>query len=245
MKFIAVGDSIAAGIGDVPIDGRLAAWSGRLAAWCEGTHVNLAVPGARIGMVHRLQVPAAVQAKAAVVLMSVGGNDVVDRRFDPVRFSEGLGRGLTLLDAAGCRTVLITVADWSQAWPMPARLRRGFGRRIKQVNEVIRTHAQARDALVIERAHDDPLRDRDCLHPDRVHLSPLGYRRLALITADLLGLRPAPEGDEPGPAVEQKKLRASHLRPLLRRTPDLTRLMFAEPGGQASISWRRPPSGAD
>ena len=97
MRVVAVGDSIAAGVGDAPIDGRVSAWSGRLASWCRGTHLNLAVPGARIGMVRTVQAPAALLAGPDVVLMSVGGNDVFDRRFQLSRFTEELQGSICLL----------------------------------------------------------------------------------------------------------------------------------------------------
>jgi lysophospholipase L1-like esterase len=228
MRVIAVGDSIAAGIGDVSINGRVTAWSGRLAAASRGSHVNLAVPGARIGMVQTIQVPAALLASPDVVLMSVGGNDVIDRRFEPRRFAEGLNRSLDMMQATGCRTVLLTVADWSTSWPMPGRLRQGFRRRIDRVNEVIRNAASAIDAHVIERAVQDPLQDRDFLHPDRVHLSPRGYHRLAQITADLLGLPPVGPPEALQTTTPKQRLRPCHIRPLLKRTPDLARLLLTD-----------------
>lgn len=228
MRVVAIGDSIAAGIGDEPVGGRLAAWSGRLAAYGRGSHVNLALPGARIGLVQSIQVPAALMAHPDIVLMSVGGNDIVDRRFDGRRFADGMNRSLCAIEAAGCRTVLLTLADWSTSWPMPLRLRTGFRRRIDAVNEVIRGAAAATGTRIIERVGNDPLQNRDCLHPDRVHLSPHGYNQLAQITADLLDLPPLGAAEEVGLPPASHRLRPSHVRPLLRRTPTLARMLLSK-----------------
>jgi len=228
MKVVAIGDSIAAGVGDAPVDGRVNAWSGRLASWCRGTHLNLAVPGARIGMVQSVQAPAAVLAGPDVVLMSVGGNDVFDRRFQLSRFTEGLQGSIALIEAAGGRIVLLTVADWSSAWPMPGRLRRAFRHRIESVNNVIRSAATHCDAMLIEREVEDPLQDRAFLHPDRVHLSPQGYQRLADLTAELLGMvhgRDRHPHEDPQPS-RSARLHAQHVKPLLRRTPELAGLLI-------------------
>jgi len=239
-KVIAIGDSIAAGIGDHPVDGRVDAWGGRLARWLDrGDSVNLAVPGARMGMIRSTQVPAAVLARPGIVLVSTGSNDIVDRRFSLSGFAEGLHQTLTEMTTSQVRVVLLTVPDLAGAWPMPGRLQRAFRSRIDDVNRVIRAGRASHGAVVIDWDEHSELRGRDCLHPDRVHLSPLGYERLTSTTRRLLGL---PE--QGGMAQEPTRLTRSaqtlgvrDVIPLVRKSPDITRLVLMGHRARRAPDW--------
>lgn len=232
MNVISIGDSIAAGIGDQPIDGRVDAWGGRLARVLDGGRaVNLAVPGARMGMIRSTQVPAAVIAGPSLVLMSAGGNDIVDRRFAVTSFADGLQRCLAAITASQANIVLLTVPDLAGAWPMPGRLRRTFRARIDAVNCLIRESRASHGAVVIDWEEHLHLREADCLHPDRVHLSPLGYERLAGLTRQLLGL-PDPTKGHGAPSFQQQPARSLSMRdvvPLVRKSPDIARLVMRGP----------------
>ncbi|MBU6244276.1 MAG: SGNH/GDSL hydrolase family protein [Actinomycetales bacterium] len=238
-KVVSIGDSIAAGIGDQAVDGRLDAWGGRLARCIEGgTSLNLAVPGARMGMIRSTQVPAAILAEPRIVLISTGGNDIVHRRFAIDAFQAGLQRTIAVMTACQARIVLLTVPDLAHAWPLPARLRRALLARIEAVNEVIRASEATHGALVIDWQAHDQLRDPECLHPDRVHLSAVGYERLAATSRHLLGL-PDPEAGRPpsvGPAPN--RIRALGVRdvvPLVRKSPDIASLVLIGRGAYPPV----------
>ena len=80
-RVVGLGDSIAAGVGDSVPPGTSAGWSGRLSHRISAErHVNLGKPGALIGDLEA-RVPAALTFAPDLMLVSIGGNDVVRAGF--------------------------------------------------------------------------------------------------------------------------------------------------------------------
>ena len=123
---------------------------------------------------------------------------------------------------------MLTLPDYSEAWPLPRRVKAGLQRRISAVNGVINESA-AEDVLLIDQATEVLLQSSAMHHPDRVHLSPAGYQALADLTADRLRLPlvhpPLPVDAPPGMCAWQPSF--ADLRRGLRRLPVLTGMAAA------------------
>ena len=229
MRIVALGDSIARGVGDLGSGDDVPAWSGRLAHRLgSAQHSIRARAGARIDDVIHHQLNHPVSQTADIALLSVGGNDLLQRDFRLEIFAEGLSDALTRIRAGSGRTVMLTLPDHSEAWPLPRRVKAGLQRRISAVNGVINESA-AEDVLLIDQATEVLLQSSGMHHPDRVHLSPAGYQALADLTADRLGLPlvhpPLPVDAPPGMCAWQPSF--ADLRRGLRRLPVLTEMATA------------------
>ncbi|MSV51074.1 MAG: hypothetical protein F2892_02240 [Actinobacteria bacterium] len=229
MRIVALGDSIARGVGDLGSGGDVPAWSGRLAHRLGAAqHSVRARAGARIDDVIHHQLNHPVSQTADIALLSAGGNDLLQRDFRLENFAEGLSAVLTRIRASTATTVMLTLPDYSEAWPLPRRVKAGLRRRIADVNGVLQASA-ADDVLLIDQAGERLLQGSEMHHPDRVHLSPAGYQALADLTATRLGLPllhpPLPVDAPPGMCAWQPSF--ADLRRGLRRLPVLTEMAAA------------------
>ena len=229
MTIAAFGDSIARGIGDLGVGNDVPAWPGRLAHRLgQAGHLNLARAGARVEDVITDQLGDYRVPDADVALLSAGGNDLLDRHFEPDRFAQGLTVVLRSLRRSTSVVVIVTLPDHSMAWPLPRRIREGLRRRIVAVNAIIRDLAGSHDHI-IDQWTEEWIQAPGMRHPDRVHLSPAGYQALADRTAHGLGLplvrpplpiRAAQQGCAWRPSLPSPR----DLRRGLRRVPVLARM---------------------
>ena len=226
MRIVALGDSIARGVGDLGSGGDVPAWSGRLAHRLgSAQHAIRARAGARIEDVIRHQLTDPFSQTADIALLSAGGNDLLQRDFRLEDFAEGLSGALARIRASTATTVMLTLPDYSEAWPLPRRVKDGLRRRIADVNGVLQASA-ADDVLLIDQAGEMLLQGSKMHQPDRVHLSPAGYQALADLTATRLGLPlvhpPLPVDAPPGMCAWQPSF--ADLRRGLLRLPVLTEM---------------------
>lgn len=222
----AYGDSLARGIGDVGTGNSVPGWPGRL-AHCVQAHAqhNDAVAGARAEDVLRSQVSSEPQGMFDVALLSVGGNDAIDRAFCIDRFEWHLSAVMDALLGHHRIVVVLSVADHSQAWPLPRVIRTSLHRRITAVNAVI--HARRHNGVIIlDPWNHGQLVKPGMHHPDRVHLSSRGYQRLAELTAECLAIplvaRPLPvAGPRTGCAWYPRIPDLRDIQRAIRRVPAL------------------------
>lgn len=184
----AYGDSLARGIGDVGTGNQVSGWPGRLAHSVQArAQRNLAVAGARAVDVLNCQVSLDSDTDFDVALLSVGGNDAIDREFCLDGFAGHFEAVVAALLRHHRIVIALSVADHSQAWPLPRVIRERLHRRIAQVNTTIRTQKRRR-VIVMEPWQQGQLNEMAFRHADRVHLSPRGYQRLAELTAECLAI---------------------------------------------------------
>jgi len=189
MRVVAVGDSIAYGVGDLPTTSGAIAWSGRLARLAgSDDHRIFGYPGAVLRDMRGHQLPAARMVKPDLILMSIGGNDAVRAGFDASALREGLSDCLDETLGDGTRVALATLPDFSVGCRLPRRMRESLRRRILRVNSVLVDVADRPGVTLVDRWSDPIAHQPEYLHADRVHPSPLGYQRLAEITLKSLGL---------------------------------------------------------
>ena len=201
-SFVAVGDSFSEGVGDPWPDGSgCRGWADRLAEiLAEQTaglrYANLAIRGKMLAQVLDDQVPAAAAMRADLVTIAAGGNDLLRARADPDQLAEPFNQAVEQLAASGSR-VLIFAGFNPSVFPL-IRMIRG---RAAIFNAHLRAIARRHDCLLVDlwamRVLDDPRMWCE----DRLHLSAEGHRRVALRTAEELGVPVEASWREPLPPV--------------------------------------------
>ena len=189
MRVVAIGDSIAYGVGDHPRSVGDVSWSGRLARMAgSDDHRIFGYPGATLRDMRAIQVPALRLVKPDLALVSIGGNDAVRTGFDAELLREGLRETLADITTSGSQVALVTLPDFSLHCRLPRKMRIGLQRRIVRVNSILMSASNQPGVTLIDRWSDSRAHEPEYLHADRVHPSPLGYQWLAERTLASLGI---------------------------------------------------------
>jgi lysophospholipase L1-like esterase len=192
-RFVALGDSLTAGRGDVGLDGRHIGWARRLAdllcdhspARCELT--NLAVDGADVAAVLDRQLPRVAGLQPDLISLTVGMNDVRLREFDPNTFMARLGRLMAALAATGATVLTCTLPDVSAVVELPAEYVIIAQQRLREASDIIRSQSVRYRALCLDTwAMPDAATDPALFTADRLHPNANGHRVLAAAFAELL-----------------------------------------------------------
>lgn len=232
-RFVAVGDSVTEGLSDGSrmTDGRYRGWADRLAELIAHAqpgraglqYANLAVRSRRIEHVVRDQIPRAIDLRADLVSVLVGGNDLVRLGADPVALAARLGDGIRRLRASGCDVLLVT--------PFLPRRRASLllAKRFALFNSELRTLARTSGAVLLDVETAPTIGDLSLWADDAVHLNPRGHRMLAYEAAARLGVPDAEplglleqslhadDGDEPAADPRAAWLRDHAMPWMLRR----------------------------
>jgi lysophospholipase L1-like esterase len=195
-SFVALGDSFTEGMDDPYDDGRgYRGWADLVASRLareapEGDfgYANLAVRGRLFPRVVAEQVPAAVAMKPDLVTFAAGGNDALRRGFDAAALIRQFDDTIRDLRATGADVVLFRWADISVRLPGG----RVIGPRVKLMNDAVTATANRHGALVVDLWGDPAFANTRMWSVDRLHLSPVGHRRVAAHVLAALGV-PAEE----------------------------------------------------
>ncbi len=187
-SFAALGDSFTEGIDDQDSAGHYRGWADRFAALLNDQspgvrYANLAIRGKRLAEVAAEQVPAVIEMAPDLVSIAAGGNDILRPGADPDVLAGIFDRVVEDLRAAGCEIVVFTGFD-TQHFPV-LRLLRG---KIATYNMHLRAIADRRQCRLADLWSMSPLRDHRAWSADRLHLSPDGHRRVALLVCEVLGV---------------------------------------------------------
>jgi lysophospholipase L1-like esterase len=203
-SLVALGDSFTEGVGDPwPHGSACRGWADRLAeilaAQSPGLrYANLAIRGKMLAQVLDEQVPAAAAMRPDLVTIAAGGNDLLRPRVDPDLLAEPFNDAIEQLTAAGSR-VLIFAGFNPSLFPL-IRMIRG---RAAIFNAHLRAIARRHDCLLVDLWTMRVLSDPRMWREDRLHLSPEGHRRVALRTAEELGVPVEASWREPLPPVQR------------------------------------------
>ena len=191
LTVVGLGDSIGYGIGDCGVNWSGPAWVGRFAHNVGADRVlHLATPGQRATDVLSVQVPAALAANPTVVLMSVGGNDLLRGDFNPVAILRCTEKAIARLVGVGATVIVLGLPQACLHDFLPTVVRKTISERALLVNKAlasaVRQHSRPRQG---GRAHfidlwTDPRSSQAGLwHIDRMHPSPQGHEYLAQLAA--------------------------------------------------------------
>jgi lysophospholipase L1-like esterase len=193
--YVAVGDSLTAGIGDAGRDGLRIGWAQRLAdilsvrtaVRCQLT--NLAVDGATVSQVLSSQLPAAAAAQPDLLSVTVGMNDIRARGFDEPSFKAGLGQLLEALAATEATVLTSTLPDLSAIMTLSPETVDVARERMRLASDIIREQAESHGAICLDAWALPDLADPDLYGPDRVHPNGRGHQLIAAAFADKLAPR--------------------------------------------------------
>ena len=226
-SWIAMGDSFTEGLSDEAPDGSYIGWADRLANILADRnpgfrYANLALRGKFLREIITEQVPLAVEARPDLVTMCAGGNDLIVPGCDVDALAEEFEQAVVDLRRAGCEVVLFTGPD-PRKQPVVRRVRA----KVAIYNGHLHAIADRHDAMLVDLWGMSPLVDVRAWSDDRLHFSAEGHRRIALRTAEVLGVPVAEDWREPLPPAEPMpwlRLRQadlawtrSHLLPWVRR----------------------------
>ncbi|MGA4843226.1 SGNH/GDSL hydrolase family protein [Streptomyces sp. G45] len=210
LTYVALGDSLTAGVGD-RVAGGWRGWAALLAAslGAPGHRVrfhNLAANGAQTHDVLRHQAPAALALRPDLASVVVGVNDTLRRTFDLHAVAARLDEVYGALRAGGAVLLTACLPDPGAMLGLPGPLRRPLARRQRGVNTVVHALSARHGALHLHVAGEEWVRDRALWSVDRLHPGERGHRVLAarfhaLLAAEGLASGPAPghAPEEPGP----------------------------------------------
>ncbi|MFV0634983.1 SGNH/GDSL hydrolase family protein [Demequina sp.] len=194
-RVAALGDSLTFGVGDSSTADAGGGWAAHVAASLGApTFINLAVNGTRARDLASSQVPAAVALDPDLVLLSVGGNDVLRGDFDPIEVERCLSAALAELNRPGRRVLVLGIDRIGLFEALPRAVTSVMARRAAAANGAIIAATASAGATLIDGGAVFRAAGPRAWHIDRVHPSPLGHRRLAGAATALL------EGDWPAVA---------------------------------------------
>ncbi len=202
-SYAALGDSFTEGVGDLAADGiACRGWADRFAeelAWHEPglRYANLAIRGKLVSEVLAEQVPLAAAMMPDLVTLAAGGNDMLRPRTDPDVLAGTFESAVARLTSAGSKVMVFTGFD-PTAFPV-LRLIRG---KAAVFSMHVRVIALKYDCLLADLWPMRVLTDRRLWSSDRLHLSPDGHRRVALLACEVAGL--PVRGDWRTPLMDQE-----------------------------------------
>jgi lysophospholipase L1-like esterase len=192
IRFVALGDSITAGIGD-PVGGSWRGWAALLAESLGAELYNLAELGAQSHTLTTRQLPVALSLlqgrSPAVAALVVGVNDTLRGSFHIGRTGRALAAATEALRATGAQVLTCSLPDPGRMLRLPKSLARQLARRMRAVNSVTAELAALYDTVHFDAGSGDDLYDRRMWSVDRLHPSEAGHRLLARVFADELARR--------------------------------------------------------
>ncbi|WP_143219356.1 SGNH/GDSL hydrolase family protein [Actinokineospora bangkokensis] len=203
-SWVAIGDSFTEGMGDMAPDGSCVGWADRLAELMAVQrpgfqYANLAVRGKMLAEIIAEQVPLAEEAAPDLVSLCGGGNDIITPGTDPDDVAADFDAAVARLRAAGSEVVLFTGPD-PKVQPLLRRVRGKVG----IYNGHLHAIAERNGARLVDLWSMDALHDKRAWCEDRLHFSSDGHRRIALRTAEVLGVPVVDDWREPLPPEDPK-----------------------------------------
>ncbi len=216
--FVALGDSITAGLGDGVSMGRDRrdasgavlrgrGWAARMAG-CLGPpelvrFTNLATTGATATDVRRCQVPAATALRPDVASIIAGMNDLLRPSFDSLRLRHDLVWSVGALRACGAVVLIARIHDPGRVFRLPGPMRRRLTRRVDVLNAAVDAAAGSDPGVgVVDLADHPEVYRLTTFDVDRVHPGPRGHQLLARAFVERLAAIGVPVAELPAVAPD-------------------------------------------
>ncbi len=182
-QFVALGDSLTEGVGDVLADGRPRGWADRFAeeiASRQGglRYANLAVRGRMTAEVITTQLRPAIALAPDLASVVVGMNDLIRPTVNLARVCRLFEHLVASLAGTGAAVLTATLPDPGAISPLPRLVRWRFSARIKRYNEHVQDTAARYGAHCLDLA-ECAANDVAGWSEDRLHPGPYGHQRVA------------------------------------------------------------------
>ncbi|MET8539776.1 SGNH/GDSL hydrolase family protein [Kitasatospora sp. NPDC004799] len=202
---MALGDSFTEGLNDHAADGAFAGWADRLAGMladergrADFRYANLAVRGRLLDQIVAEQVPQVRAARPDLVTLCAGGNDILRPGADPDEVAERFDAAVVELTGHAGTVMVFTGFD-TRGMTLLKHLRG----KIATYNGHLRAIADRRGCLVADLWSLRSVQHPQAWSEDRLHLSPEGHQRVALMAARTLGVSTAQDPEAPWPAAPE------------------------------------------
>ena len=181
LRFVILGDSAAAGIGDSDEFGNNFGWGYYLARCIQSplVYANVSRPGAQSQEVRDVQLKHALDLKPDLAAVIVGGNDVLRNGFSPQRFHQNLREIVSQLTAQNSTVLLLELHDPNKILKLPKTLAAILDRRITMVNAMTQAVAEEFSTKLLKTREIADIYAKDMWHVDRMHPSKKGHQHLA------------------------------------------------------------------
>lgn len=204
-RFVVVGDSIAAGLGDSSPGYPDEPWCDRIAAELRRlqpdlAYLNLGTKNTRAATVRARQLAPALAFAPDLALVACGGYGILLSRYDPDAAEAELRAIVAAFVGHGCDVITVGLFDGSYAPAVPERLRAAMRERLHDLSR--RTKALSADlgALYVEMTWHPATRDADIYSKDSRHGTMRGHAISAAETIRRLGAHLGNAGNDSGPA---------------------------------------------
>jgi lysophospholipase L1-like esterase len=203
-SYAAIGDSFTEGVGDELPDGSVRGWADLVALGLalaardrDGAtpfgYANLAIRGRLLGPIVDEQLDAAIALHPDLLSLNGGGNDIMRPKVSIDSVADLLAEAAERAMAAGIHVLLLSGGNPTRHIPLGARIEvRG-----DELAQAVRARVPASDQVTfVDNWSDAELTDLRYWSVDKLHLNPLGHRRVAGNVLRGLGV-PVPDwGDE-------------------------------------------------
>ncbi len=179
-RFAVLGDSLAEGVGDPTLGYLTLSWADRVAAeLAVPSYLNLGERDLTAPQVRDAQLAHALDWQPDLVAVIAGGNDLFYPEPDLDATAFALDEIYASLRATGADVVAFTLMDPSALLGDSL-----FGRRIAQLNAIVRESATRPGVLVADFAHKPYAQDRSIYSADLMHANMRGHAILASGTVE-------------------------------------------------------------
>lgn len=191
-RFVAIGDSVAEGIGDL-VDGYSElAWSDRLAAelamWRpELAYLNLGQRDLVAGQVRARQLGAALEFGPDLAFVACGANDALRSSYQPDLVDAELTAIIEPLRARGCAVVTVGLFDTAFAPMIPPRVKHLIGARMRTLSRRTALLAARLGAIHVNTTGHPAEADSDVHSADGLHGNMRGHAICVAETVRRLG----------------------------------------------------------
>lgn len=192
IRYVAIGDSFTEGVGDEQPDGSVRGWADLVAqglADATGSAVdyaNLAIRGRLLAPILAEQLEPALALAPTIVTFNGGGNDMLRPRTNLTWIMAETERALVRIREAGAEPILLAGANPTAGLPGGARVKVKGDELVRAAREV----AERLDVRFADNWSDPELAARQYWSPDRLHLAPVGHRRVAANVLRAIGYEP-------------------------------------------------------
>jgi EmrB/QacA subfamily drug resistance transporter len=182
-RFVAVGDSMAEGVGEPSPGYAAGSWVDRIAEGIGGEHLNL---GQRFLLAHEIratQLQAALEFRPDLALVTAGGNDLIQPDHDLEAVEREVEAIVAALRAAGSDVVMIAPLDITRTELLPGGQRESWHAVIQRMSDIAQRVMQRHGGLFVDLRTHPAGAEPSVYSRDLIHLNGRGH---AIAAAEML-----------------------------------------------------------
>jgi lysophospholipase L1-like esterase len=189
-SYVAVGDSFTEGVGDDTPGGSVRGWADlvalglALSSPAPVTYANLAIRGRLLAPIAGPQLDAAITLRPELLSLNGGGNDIMRPRVSIAAITDQLVGAVERATDSGCHVLLVSGANPTRHIPLGGLVKA----RGDEFARGIRSRLPLANTTFVDNWADDELAELRYWSRDKLHLGPLGHRRVAANVLAALGV---------------------------------------------------------